>query len=105
MKIPVLDKDNYFHWKVRMHLHLLSIDESYVNRIEKGPHVPMKVCTSMGADGEDMVGKMVPKPIHEYSQEDTEEVHKDRNSALKAQFIEFKSSISLKSLTKENSRI
>ena len=29
----------------------------------------------MGADGEDMVGKMIPKPIHEYSQEDTEEVH------------------------------
>ncbi|XP_063948085.1 uncharacterized protein LOC135152181 [Daucus carota subsp. sativus] len=38
-----------------MHLHLLSIDESYVNCIEKGPHVPMKVCTSIGADGEDMV--------------------------------------------------
>ncbi|GBC54548.2 interaptin-like [Rhizophagus irregularis DAOM 181602=DAOM 197198] len=80
VKIPVLDKDNYFHWKVRMHLHLLSIDESYVNCIEKGPHVPMKVCTSMGADGEDMVGKMIPKPIHEYSQEDTEEVHKDKKT-------------------------
>ena len=60
VKIPVLDKDNYFHWKVRMHLHLLSIDESYVNCIQKGPHVPMKVCTSIGADGEDMVGKMIP---------------------------------------------
>ena len=80
MKIPVLDKDNYFHWKVRMHLHLISIDESYVNCIEKGLHVPMKVCTSIGADGEDMVGKMIPKPIHEYSQEDTEEVHKDKKT-------------------------
>ena len=40
----------------------------------------MKVCTSIGADGEDMVGKMVPKPVYEYSQEDTEEVHKDQKT-------------------------
>ena len=36
----------------------------------------MKVCTSIGVDGEDMVGKMIPKPIHEYSQEDTEHYKK-----------------------------
>ena len=58
----------------------MSIDESYVNCIEKERHVPMKVCTSIGADGEDMVGKMIPKPIHEYSQEDTEEVHTDKKT-------------------------
>ncbi|XP_063942649.1 uncharacterized protein LOC135150316 [Daucus carota subsp. sativus] len=40
----------------------------------------MKVCTSIGADGEDMVGKMILKPIHEFSQEDTEEVHKDKKT-------------------------
>ena len=79
-KIPILHKDNYFHWKVKMHLHLMSIDESYVNCIEKGPHVPKKVCTGIGADGEDMVGKMIPKLVHEYSSEDTEEVHKDKNT-------------------------
>ena len=40
----------------------------------------MKVCASIEADGEDMVSKMVPKPIYEYSQEDTEEVHKDKKT-------------------------
>ena len=43
-----------------MHLHLLSLDESYVNCIEKGPHVPMKVCTGIRADGEQLLDKMIP---------------------------------------------
>ena len=38
----------------------------------------MKVCTGIGADGEHMGGKMIPKPIYEYSPEDTEEVHKNK---------------------------
>ena len=45
IKIPILDKETYFHWKVKMHLHLLSLDASYVRCIEKGPHVPMKLAT------------------------------------------------------------
>ena len=76
----ILDKDNYFHWKVKMYLHLLSIDERYANCIEKGPHASMKVYTGTRADGEDIVGKMIPKPIHKYSPEDTEEVHKDKKT-------------------------
>ena len=63
-----------------MYLHLLSLDESYVNFIEKGTYVPMKVCTRIVADGEEMVGKMIPKPISVYSLEDTEEVHKDKKT-------------------------
>ena len=35
VKIPVLDKDNYFHWKVKMHLHLMAQDEGYIDCIEK----------------------------------------------------------------------
>ena len=27
-----------------------------------------------------MVGKMIPKLVHEYSQEDTEEIHKDKKT-------------------------
>ena len=45
ISIPVLEKEDYFHWKVKMHLHLLSQDTSYVQCIEKGPHVPMKIVT------------------------------------------------------------
>ena len=78
VKIHVLDKDNYFHWKVKMHLHLMSLDKDYVNHIEKGPHIPIKVCTGIGANGEEMIGKMIPKPISEYYLEDIEEVRKDK---------------------------
>ena len=45
IKIPILEKETYFHWKVKMHLHLLSLDASYVRCIEKGLHVPMKLVT------------------------------------------------------------
>ena len=45
VKIPFLDKDNYHHWKLKMHLHLLSQDEAYVDCIERGPHVPMRAAT------------------------------------------------------------
>ena len=80
VKIHVLEKDNYFHCKVKMHLHLSSLDDSYVNYIEKGPHVPMKVYTSIGAEGEEFLGKVIPKPISEYSLEDTKEEHKDKKT-------------------------
>ncbi|KAL8107855.1 hypothetical protein AgCh_024312 [Apium graveolens] len=49
INIPVLEKDNYHHWKVKMHLHLLSQDESYINFIENGPHIPHKVATASTA--------------------------------------------------------
>ena len=45
VKISFLDKDNYHHWKVKMHLHLLSQDEAYMDYIERGPHVPMRAAT------------------------------------------------------------
>ena len=51
ISIPVLKKEDYFHWKVKMHLHLLSRDTSYVQCIEKGPHVPMKIVISVNVDG------------------------------------------------------
>ncbi|KAL8110272.1 hypothetical protein AgCh_026118 [Apium graveolens] len=57
VKIPFLDKDNYHHWMVKMHLHLLSQDEAYVDGIEKGPHVPMRA--AIGNE------PSVPKPRHE----------------------------------------
>ena len=78
VKIPVLDKDNYHHWKVKMHLHLLSQDEGYVNCIENGPHIPHKVATV--ATATIAVGQSIPKPRAEWTMEDTEEVHKDKKA-------------------------
>ena len=74
VKIPVLDKDNYFHWKVKMRLHLNAIDEAYVDCIEKGPHIPMKAATGVEEEG------MVPKPPNEQTLEDIEAIHKDKKA-------------------------
>ncbi|KAK1379339.1 hypothetical protein POM88_026083 [Heracleum sosnowskyi] len=79
VKIPVLDKDNYFHWKVKMHLHLMSMDERYVDCIEKGPHVPMKLDSRVGLP-DDAPDVEIPKPVSEWTVEDVAEVHKDKRT-------------------------
>ncbi|KAL8154698.1 hypothetical protein AgCh_000156 [Apium graveolens] len=72
VKIPFLDKDNYHHWKVKMHLYLLSQDEAYVDCIERGPYVPMRAATGNEPS--------VPKPRHEWSDPDIEQVGKDKKA-------------------------
>ena len=72
VKIPFLDKDNYHHWKVKMHLHMLSQDEAYVDCIERGPHVPMRAATGNEPS--------VPKPRHKWSDPDIEQVRKDKKA-------------------------
>ncbi|KAL8099433.1 hypothetical protein AgCh_031896 [Apium graveolens] len=72
VKIPFLDKDNYHHWKVKMHLYLLSQDEAYVDCIERGPHVPMRA--AIGNE------PSVPKPRHEWSDPDIEQVRKKKKA-------------------------
>ena len=63
-----------------MHLHLLSLDASYVRCIEKGPHVPIKLVTRINSDGTIAVDKFVPKVASEYIEEDEKEVHKDKKA-------------------------
>ncbi|KAL8119214.1 hypothetical protein AgCh_016651 [Apium graveolens] len=72
VKIPFLDKDNYHHWKVKMHLHLLSQDEAYVDCIERGPHVPMRAATRYEPS--------VPKSRLEWFDPDIEQVRKDKKA-------------------------
>ena len=67
IKIPILEKETYFHWKVKMHLNLLSPDASYVRCIEKGPHVPIKLVTGINPDGTIAADKFVPKVAYEYT--------------------------------------
>ena len=80
IKILILEKGTYFHWKVKMHLHLLSLDASYVRCIEKGPHVPMKLVTGINSDGKIAADKFVPKVASKFTEEDEKEVHKDKKT-------------------------
>ena len=68
IKIPVLEKEDYFHWKVKMHLHLLSLDASYVKCIEKGPQILMKLVTGINPDGSITCDKFVPKTASEFTE-------------------------------------
>ncbi|KAL8134989.1 hypothetical protein AgCh_009857 [Apium graveolens] len=72
VKIPFLEKDNYDHWKVKMHLYLISQDEAYVECIEKGPHVPIRADTGNEA--------FIPKPRAEWSDPEIEQVRKDKKA-------------------------
>ena len=78
--ISLPEKEDYFHWKVQMHLHLLSLDASYIKCIENGPHVPMKLVTSITPDGSIVADKSVPKTISEFIEEDEKEVHKNKKA-------------------------
>ena len=80
IKIPVLDKEDYFHWKVKMHLHLLSLNASYVKCIDKGPHIPMKLVTRINPDGSIASNKFVPKSVSDFIKEDQKEVYKDKKA-------------------------
>ncbi|KAL8134396.1 hypothetical protein AgCh_009430 [Apium graveolens] len=64
--------------KVKMHLHLLSQDESYINCIENGPHIPHKVATAATATV--AVGQSILKPRAEWTIEDMEEIRKDKRA-------------------------
>lgn len=72
IKIPILDPENYHEFQVKMHLHLLSQDESYVDCIEKGPHVPMRASTE--AERANDAEQTTPKQKAEWTPEDYEEV-------------------------------
>ena len=63
-----------------MHLHLLSLDASYVRCIDKGPHVPMKLVSVINPDGTIAAEKFVLKATSEYTEEDVKEVHKDKKT-------------------------
>ena len=63
-----------------MHLHLLSVDASYVKCIEKGPHILMKLVTGINPDGSIAAEKFVPNSTSEFTEEDEKEVHKDKKA-------------------------
>ncbi|KAK1393215.1 hypothetical protein POM88_012271 [Heracleum sosnowskyi] len=79
VKVPVLDKDNYFHWKVKMRLHLMSMDEGYVDCIDHGPHIPMKPNTSIAQAPAGTPGS-IPKLSSEWTPEDIIAIHKDKKT-------------------------
>lgn len=65
-----------------MKFHLLSLDESYINCIEIGPHVPVKTVSEIEINGSIGVDKIISKIIFEFTLEDIEEVHKNKKAMI-----------------------
>lgn len=42
IKIPIIEKERYFHCKVKMMMYILSLDAIYINYIDKSFHVLLK---------------------------------------------------------------
>ena len=76
VKIPILEKEHYFHLKVMMKIHRLSLDIGYINCIEKGPHVPVKINTVVRLDGNEFENEEVPKSVFEFIEKNEEAVQK-----------------------------
>lgn len=64
-----------------MRLHILSQDESYMDCIENGHHVPVVTITGVAAvDGKNGLDRIVPKDPANYFVEDSKEVNKDKEA-------------------------
>ena len=86
IKILVLEKEDYFHSKVKVHLHLLSLYVSNVKYIEKGPHHPIKLVTGINPDGSIATDKFIPKSASEFTKKDENEVDKDNMKSMNILF-------------------
>ncbi|KAK1397049.1 hypothetical protein POM88_006912 [Heracleum sosnowskyi] len=62
-----------------MQLHLMSMDEGYVDCIDHGPHVPMKPNTSIAQAPAGTPGS-IPKLSSEWTPEDIIAIHKDKKT-------------------------
>ena len=76
-KIPMLKRNEYTQWRVKMMHHLGATDIDYLDRIKDGPFVPSKLVPTMTVDGKVVEEHLVEKPKAEWTKEDKENVLKD----------------------------
>ena len=72
IKILILKKSGYSTWKVKMMMYLETSDSDYIDRIENGPYVPVKI-----------VVETTNKPEHSIPKEKREWTHEDKVQVLK----------------------
>ena len=72
-KIPMLKRNEYTHWEVKMLHHLEATDPDYLDRIRDGPFVPTKLYPqTTGADGKVIKEYTGEKPKSEWFDKDKE---------------------------------
>ena len=76
-KIPMLKRNEYMQWRVKMMHHLRATDNDYLDRIKDGPFVPSKLVPSMNVDGKVVEEHLVKNPKDEWTKEDKGNFLKD----------------------------
>ena len=76
-RIPVLKREEYTHWRVKMLHYLEAKDQDFLDRINKGPWVPRKFVAQTSVDDKIVAEHYVDKPKEEWSREDKDDVRKD----------------------------
>ena len=76
-KIPMLKRNEYTQWRVKMMHHLRATYIDYLNMIKDGPFVPSKLVPAMNIDGKVFEEHLVEKSKDEWTKEDKENILKD----------------------------
>ena len=76
-RIPMLKREEYTHWRVKMLHHLEAKDSDYLDRINKGPWVPQKFIPPTTVDEKVVEEHYIDKPKDEWTREDKDDVRKD----------------------------
>ena len=50
-KIPILERNEYTHWRLKMMHHIEATTPDYLDRINVGPYVPTKLVPHTTLDG------------------------------------------------------
>ena len=77
VRVPVLKKDEYSTWKVKMLLALEATDVDYLDRIREGPIVPKKIVPAHQEEGVEIPDDFIPKLKSEWTDDEKTAVLKD----------------------------
>ena len=76
-KIPMLKRNKYTRWEVKMLHHLEATDPNYLDIIYDGPFIPTKVVPQATIEGKVVEENQVDKPKSRWTPQDKENVLKD----------------------------
>ena len=75
--IPILKRNEYTHWRVKMMHHLETTYPDYLDMINDGPYVPSKLVPQVTLDEKVIEEHFIEKPKSEWSKDDKENSFKD----------------------------
>ena len=76
-KIPMLKRNEYTQWRVKMMHHLRATYIYYLDKIKDGSFIPSKLVPAMNIDGKFVEEHIAENPKDEWTTDDKENILKD----------------------------